>query len=445
MKKIFDVIVVGAGAAGLACAGELLRHGKNIQLIEARDRIGGRVWTRSADSSGLHVELGAEFIHGRPRYLIDQACRLNQSFYDVTDTHFFFPTNTGSNMRARGRIAKREHFWESLETITSYLSERRQKDRSVAEALTSIKSVRSEQRRIFQSFVEGFHSADLSLMGEKGLLDSEEATQDDDLNGTDQFRWVNGYSAFLNAFSHDLLIRPEVLRLQTRLRAVHLKRNGFEIEVSSDRHGFHEVLNCRKLVLALPLGVLKASVDEGGFIWSPGQPPDLEKALHGVCMGHIQKLIFHFRDRFWETLTEEKTSFFHAGPEHDFPTWWTMMPLRSSQLVAWQGGPRARIMSSWSREQKIASALKTLALWSGKSIPELRDQLISCQHHDWSSDPFTQGAYSYISVGGMRPARRLSKKFDHLLLAGEFTVMGSDRGTVHGALNSGLLAAKKCL
>lgn len=438
MNSSLDAIVIGAGAAGLACAHELLRQGKKIQLLEARDRVGGRVWTSPVDPSGLHVEFGAEFIHGHPREVMERAQCRGHLFYDVTDTHFFFP----AERRGGSRLGKRPHFWEELEGITSRLSDKRQRDRRVSDFLRSLKSVRSDQRRIFQSFVEGFHSADLDQMGEKGLFDSEEATQDESLNGTDQFRWVRGYGPFLEDFARDLLSRSDVLRLQTRLRGIDLKQSHIEIHVSSHRE---ETLRCRNLVLALPLGVLKASLDEGGFFWNPGCPPALQKALSGVHMGHIQKLIFHFRERFWESLSKEKTSFFHAGPEHDFPTWWSMMPLRTAQLVAWQGGPRARIMRSWTFEQKMASALQTLSLWSGKTNSFLSDQLIRCQHHDWSSDPFTQGAYSYIGVDGMSAARRLAKKFDRIILAGEHTVMGPDRGTVHGALSSGLRAAKICL
>src|SRR5580692_4166256 len=59
-----DVIVIGAGAAGLAAAARLTRAGQRVLMLEARDRIGGRIWTRREPQLACPIELGAEFIHG---------------------------------------------------------------------------------------------------------------------------------------------------------------------------------------------------------------------------------------------------------------------------------------------------------------------------------------------------------------------------------------------
>jgi len=64
LKGTFDVLVIGAGAAGLAAAGVLTRAGCSVLILEARSRIGGRVWTRRMPGVEAPIELGAEFIHG---------------------------------------------------------------------------------------------------------------------------------------------------------------------------------------------------------------------------------------------------------------------------------------------------------------------------------------------------------------------------------------------
>src|SRR5215470_18114089 len=63
----FDVIVIGAGAAGLAAAHALSARGLSVAVLEARERIGGRIWTIRPEGSSVPLELGAEFVHGRPR------------------------------------------------------------------------------------------------------------------------------------------------------------------------------------------------------------------------------------------------------------------------------------------------------------------------------------------------------------------------------------------
>jgi len=155
-------------------------------------------------------------------------------------------------------------------------------------------------------------------------------------------------------------------------------------------------------------------------------------------------MTFRFRNRFWENLSSEKpVSFLHAGPEHFFPTWWSAMPLRSNDLVAWQGGPVAMAMASWKQEKKIQAAFQTLSELSGRSISFLEANCLSCHAHDWSADPFSLGAYSYIKKEGLASARQILKPAqDTIYFAGEGTCFDSTRGTVEGALNSGVLVGK---
>src|SRR5438105_1616414 len=83
-----DVIVIGAGAAGMAAARELSRASTNVVIVEARDRLGGRIHTLRDPGFPLPVELGAEFVHGRPRESWEIIRAADLIAYDVTDTHW---------------------------------------------------------------------------------------------------------------------------------------------------------------------------------------------------------------------------------------------------------------------------------------------------------------------------------------------------------------------
>jgi monoamine oxidase len=136
-----------------------------------------------------------------------------------------------------------------------------------------------------------------------------------------------------------------------------------------------------------------------------------------------------------------------VGVKHYFPTWWTMCPLRTPLLTAWQGGPKAQELADWPLEKRVEEALKTLAHLSRKSVKWLRQELKGVHTHNWSSDPNSFGAYSYVRKDGVRPAKFLNQPVENTLyFAGEgFCSTEPARGTVHGALESGFKAADKIL
>ncbi|HYX40386.1 MAG TPA: FAD-dependent oxidoreductase, partial [Pyrinomonadaceae bacterium] len=71
MKERADVLIIGAGAAGLAAARELGRAGFGVIVLEARARLGGRIYTQHENNEAAPVELGAEFVHGKPPEILE--------------------------------------------------------------------------------------------------------------------------------------------------------------------------------------------------------------------------------------------------------------------------------------------------------------------------------------------------------------------------------------
>ena len=239
-------------------------------------------------------------------------------------------------------------------------------------------------------------------------------------------------------------VAPEKILFNTRVREICWQRDQVRLRCTGASGDFE--LRGLKAVVTLPIGVLKAAPAQGGVAWDP-VPDILPRLLDSVEMGHVQKLIFGFKTRFWERLSkEEPVSFLHTGPSQYFPTWWTQAPMRTKSLTAWQGGPKALEMSAWTPEERIAAALKTLALITGKSGSWLNAQMETAVSHNWSLDTAAFGAYSYVRTEGTSGAKLYNQPIeDTIFFAGEAGAIDSGRGTVHGAIHSGITAARSCL
>ncbi len=422
MKHVYDVIVVGAGAAGIACAEKLNEQAVDFQLLEARSRVGGRVHSLLEPGFTTPIELGAEFIHGVPQNLLDWMQRLQLPFYDAQDEHLFLKNKKLTNFA---------NFFEKLEKLIKRIDPKAKTDLSVHEFIHRQKRLDPEMKAIFKSFVEGFHAADLNLIGVKGLLATQEA-DDESLNGSQMFRPLMRYDLLLSKMTESFLL-PNRLHLQTELKKIDWEKGHVRLTCEQGPTHLQKIFECRKLVLTLPLGVLKSEA----IHWNR-KPKSLDHCLEHLQMGHVQRIVFRFRQRFWEGLSENPVSFLHSGPENYFPTWWTLQPLRTPHLVAWQGGPKALEMSHWSDDERIYAALKTLSQLTGQTLAFVNSQVEAWHFHNWSEDPWARGAYSYISMNGMKAAERFRRPFENTIyFAGEAAAVGAERGTVHGALATG--------
>lgn len=419
-----DVVIVGAGAAGLICARELTRHGVRVQLLEAKSRWGGRVFTTQERGLDVPVELGAEFMHGAEPDLLRELG--GTSFYDVEDRHLFLE---------RGRLVERPDFWKDIDEITGRMNAGRRDDRSVADFVRAHRFRHPEKLPLFLSYVEGFQAADTELAGEVGLARAEEQDEPE-LNGRSLFRVLGGYRRLLQETARELLANG-VLRLNRQVEGIRWSPGEADV-FENGRH-----LRARAAVVTVPLGVLKSH----RFLFRIDPlPGPVRDALDVLQMGHIQRITFRFTERFWEKLSAKPVAFLHGRPELPFPTWWTQAPLRTPLLVAWQGGPKALEMSSWSESKRAETALDTLAKMTRTKPATLARRLIGWKTHDWSSDPWCLGAYSYVGVGGSETGKALGRGYGGTLhFAGEATVTGAARGTVHGAIHSGLRVAARIL
>lgn len=422
----FDVVVIGAGAAGLAAARELSGAGKRVCVIEARQRAGGRIHTLHVADLPLPIELGAEFIHGEAHetFSIVQAAALMAC--ELPDDHWW--------SRPGGKWETIDDFWEQIDEVRKQIS-RIKRDVSFREFLESRRSIAPRLRELACGFVEGYHAAHADRISAISLKGSDEE-QDDD-GGNKQFRILNGYDALIEWLRAGMNAERSELRLGTRVTGIAWRKG--EVVVGCIRAKREQTVRAGAAVITIPIGVWKAAHEQEGAI--AFDPPIDEKmrAIGKLEVGHVVKIVFRFGERFWD-----EKNFLHTSDKF-VPTWWTASPVRMPILTGWAGGHAADALLAEGDEGMIDRALDSLAKTIGERRRTIDDQFAGSYTHNWQSDAFSRGAYSYAGVGGTKAHQILARPLQStLFFAGEAT--SSDQtGTVAGAVESGQRAAKEFL
>jgi monoamine oxidase len=440
-SSALDTVIVGAGAAGLAAAKTLRERGAAFVVLEARDRIGGRVWTVRPPSLTVPAEMGAEFLHGETPEIDEVLGATGLRAVDVSGRRW---------TSARGQLRIVDNFWERLDRVMGRLHEDRDPDRSFADAIGRMRSVAPADRRLAIQYVEGFHAADTTLISERSL--AEGGSPGDDVRERRIGRILEGFDSILHALAAPIL---DQLRLGTIVTVIRWRRNHVEIE--SRNHGGEKLpsIVARSVIITVPLGVLLAPPDAtGGIQFEPPIPQRLRIAAQ-LHVGSVVRVMFQAEEPFWtdrkfaKRVGDERLdtlSFLYAASPAAFPVWWTPYPVRAPLLVGWRGGPAAFELSVMSVDEQIAGAMDSLAMLLGVRNREIRRKLTSAFTHDWVNDPFSRGAYSYAGVGGTNASAKLARPHERtLFFAGEHADKEGRNGTVHGALASGKHAAESAL
>lgn len=410
-RKAFspDVVVLGAGAAGLAAAARVVRAGRSVLVLEARERIGGRVWTRRMPGLDVPVELGGEFIHGSPAVTLSL---LRQARIPKV------PSASRQRRVAGRRLAPVDPFGEAKRAFAdkSLLEE---KDLSVADFLAR-RRLPARTRTFAKLMVQGYDAADPGLASARDIAEEWGS----DAVGSDQPRPRGGYGPLLDWLAARLLAAGGRLRLSSPVREVRWRKG--RVEVRGDGFAF----SARRAIVTLPLGILQSS----SIRFHRGI--EKEEAMKRLISGPVVKAALRFPRVFWP----EGVAFFHA-PRAAFPTFWDLLPSRAPVLIGWAGGPKAEVLSGKSEQVLGHSVLQSLKSVFG-SFPEPDEVLIQ----DWKADPFSRGAYSYVRVGGQGAREVLAAPLeDTLFFAGEATNTEGESGTVGGALQTGQRAAREVL
>jgi len=428
----YDILVLGAGIAGLAAARSLAAAGRRVALIEARDRIGGRIFTdRISRNAGapVSIELGAEFIHGLPPVTWDLIKEANLSTYELDGTQLSF---------ARGGFqSSSEDYGEAVSVIdemTAWLERQpRGTDVTFAQYL-DLAGIDGSRRRRATAYVEGFNAADSRVIGVAALVAQQRA--EDKVHSDRLFHVEAGYHALPAFLSDRFRAAGGTLLLEHPVRRVRWSQNAVAVSgVNAGGESFE--LHAERAIVTLPLGVLQAGTVE----FEPA-PQEIWSNAARMAMGPVVRISLLFDAKFWQ----QALSFLLTRDEVP-SAWWTPMPNSAPLITGWAGGAKAaaltqRIGARADWRALLEESLGTLSRMYGIAAQELHSRLISWHTHDWQADPYSRGAYSYAPAGALNASANMTLPVaDTLFFAGEHTDTTGHWGTVHGALGSGLRAA----
>jgi monoamine oxidase len=426
-----EVAIIGAGAAGLSALRELDRAGCDTLCFEARQRVGGRIFTVHDPLSPLPIELGAEFIHGRPPEIWDIIKAAPLIAYDCGDTA----------VRLQNGQIQDEHAWDAIERVMAdmRLAASQGPDRPFSEFLAN--SVHTEEAKLWATgYVEGFNAARQEIIGIASL--AQDAKASEEIDGDRAFRLVNGYQAVPLHLLAGVADSARKLRLNSVVEAIVWQPGAASVHVRHALSGDRKVIRCRRVVITVPLGVLQS---ESGIHFEP-EPGDALEAARRLAIGQVLRVVLRFREAFWEENEHISFAGFLLSDEPVFPTWWTPLSVRAPLITGWSAGPHADPLLGKSHAYIVSQAVDALTRITRADSARVANLLEAAYFHDWHADPFSRGAYSYVPAHAL-PARAVlaSPVAATLYFAGEATELNGHSATVHGAIASGRRAAQQIL
>jgi len=411
-----DVIVIGAGMAGVSAARELTRIGLSTKVLEARDRVGGRVHS-IRDFGGEPVEAGAEFVHGsgastwadvKAAGLAVRRCPL------MRDTMF----NIGGGTRWLPWIVVHPGVWPTY-SILRRIARFRPPDISAREFIER-QGYRGRARTLAEMTLSAHLPGSVDEIGLQGLVEDGVLNLETGMNS----RIADGYDKLPAFIAGGLDIE-----LGFRIDAVEWTSAGVVVRSSDGREH-----SARAAVSTLPVGVLKS----GHIEFSPDLPTSKQIALQKLEMGPVVKILLHFSQRFWPKWA----AIIGCGTGPVTLYWPTSYKNQNAipVLTAYATGPRAARLSALGDAAAIEVVLEDLRRLFPKSNPT--KALLDSRRVDWTTDPYSLGGYTFIRPGGSG-ARALLAAADTppLFWAGSATVWSPIAATVEAAFNSGLRAA----
>ena len=421
-----EIIIIGAGATGLMAAYQLSRSGKKVAVIEARDRIGGRIHTLNNSSFSSEVELGAEFIHGNLPLTLQLLQEAGINYYPAAGEMW---------QASNGKLSRRSWDmpgWEDLMTALFELKE----DISIAAFLENNfgASQYAQLRASVIGFIAGYDTADPARASTFALR--SEWQQDDE---EDQYRISGGYRQMIAYLERQCKANGVEFLLNTPAKHIDWINAGVKVTVQSG-----DLFLSDRVVIAVPLGVLKAEKGQSASLLFEPPIAEYQKAIQQMGFGGIIKLLLEFKTPFWENGDAEKIGFILS--DEAIPTWWTQYPVASNILTGWLGGLPAEAKKELNELELLELALQSLANIFNRNLNELRDALIAFKAVNWTTDPFTLGSYAYDTVESIDARNVLRQAIaGKIFFAGEYLYEGPAMGTVEAALFSGNAVAEQII
>ncbi len=423
---MYEVAIIGGGAAGLIAAKMLSARGKKILLFEACEQPGGRI---CASKDFLPAaEGGAEFIHGNLQTTFDllkeaglRKIRLKGKFCRVEKGRW----NEAQNLLPH---------WEMLMKKMDACKDDKSVDAFLQESFKAKKYQTLKMQ--FRKYVEGYDAAnpaDTSIIAIR-----EEMKKGDE----DQYRPAGGYTALIDFLQAACLKNGCVIK--TSEPALKISA-GKRVEINTALGKYY----ADRLIVAVPAGVLQCSKKEKSFIEFPSFLNDHLQAVKNIGNGGVIKFLLEFDEAFWlqEDFLKKKNI---SAPSYIFgdtiiPTWWTQFPSKAPLLTGWIAGPSSYKMRNYSDKKFKELLLESLSSIFSMAVIELERKLKKYMIMNWIREPHILGGYSYPTFKTKEAQEILRKPYNNTFyFAGEYLAKDAC-STVDAALQSGISVAKQVL
>ena len=421
-------LVIGAGIAGLSAAYHLKRAGIEATVLEARDRIGGRVWT-DRDFADIPIEFGAELIHGRSAEVNTwkwvEKLGLRTWHWNKLDDSMIRTEEGGWLTMGAARAASAEldstRSWDLGDVPAA------RNDEDLGSYLRRIGFSQKQLRYVQRSFANAEGESMERLNAAAHLQPPPDASggpRGVDSDGEDEssdIRILDGYDAYYQGLAEGLDIR-----LKCVARRIDWT-DGVQVIVDSGQDYFADAA-----VITLPLGVLQS----GSVNFAPALPPLKREALNGLKMGPVMKLVYLFE----EPILDPSIGAIYARGNP--PMWWSPSLGREGGATVWTGffsGDYARAMLALGEEAAIQKGLETLR----DEIGNATLQFVKARWVNWPDDPYALGGYSVCLPGHYEARDKLAQATPPLYWAGEASAPHHLTAMVHGAYFSGQRAANE--
>lgn len=432
-----DVIVVGAGVAGLACGESLARAGVGVVILEASERLGGRIWTDYSLAGGAPVETGALMIHGRhvatQRWIRELGCHarslpvLQRSVFFRNRRPATLPTMALPFHPTFGSRAVLQAGWSIPRATRRVASE----NLTFAELMDQM-GVVPGARSIATFLHAHINLADPDQVGARALGQEEPLSQEGWIH---HFQVVEGYSEMVRRRAHQL---SDKIRVGSRVCAIRTRPNGVEVEFET--RGRRGSLTARAAVVTVPLGVLKANLIE----FDPPLPEEKRRAISAIGFGPVMETVLRLRGgNLRNRLGDYAMLWGNTSTSFDRP--FVGLQGRPDILSAFTAGREAGRRSARPDREVLDDTLAELQsfLPSSLQVGEVETYLI----RRWPQNEFVRGGYSFLPPGTDVSQREvLAASVDgRLFFAGEATHAAGEPATVHGAIETGYRAAEQAL